>query len=304
MPSNEEAEVIQAVLDFGRSLRTLRESFQQAVEPFRRALDSIPEDKRRLVVESLSVRSLIEETEKAYYEEEKEICKILASREWWVRLDEYFTREELVKICQLGRDSSKVGNVDELICRKFRDDEYAILENMVGQWGSLTYLSDRKIILREALTAHKQAMYAVSIPSLLPLIDGFAHQFDQSVRPRSKAASKKRGRRRMSFDLEKLARYYRLSETKIVRETCAEWQECLWSKMFEMAIKGSVYGRYSGGLKPPPSTLNRHAILHGWAVDYASEANSLRCFLLLDVYVAIALSVMNRLKRPTLPNKS
>ena len=29
-------------------------------------------------------------------------------------------------------------------------------------------------------------------------------------------------------------------------------------------------------------TLNRHAILHGFQVDYATRLNSLRCFLALD----------------------
>jgi hypothetical protein len=40
--------------------------------------------------------------------------------------------------------------------------------------------------------------------------------------------------------------------------------------------------------RPPSEILNRHAILHGVDVDYASEENSLRAFLFLDTLHLLA----------------
>ena len=44
-----------------------------------------------------------------------------------------------------------------------------------------------------------------------------------------------------------------------------------------------------------PRPLNRHAILHGHDVNYATEANSLRCILLLDYVCGVHLILQDEL---------
>jgi hypothetical protein len=45
-----------------------------------------------------------------------------------------------------------------------------------------------------------------------------------------------------------------------------------------------------------PSSINRHAILHGEIFDYATEANSLKVFLLLDTISQFIQAVERRRK--------
>jgi hypothetical protein len=63
----------------------------------------------------------------------------------------------------------------------------------------------------------------------------------------------------------------------------------VWSECFEQVVFGLVYKDYDfRTAKKPPSSVNRHAILHGRIVDYGSELNSYRVIFLLDVMVNIA----------------
>lgn len=54
------------------------------------------------------------------------------------------------------------------------------------------------------------------------------------------------------------------------------------------AVSERVFKEYHFATDPSPSTLNRHGILHGRIPGYASDVNSLRAFLLVDVMAFIA----------------
>ncbi len=47
------------------------------------------------------------------------------------------------------------------------------------------------------------------------------------------------------------------------------------------ALLGMFFADFSHKDQPTDRTINRHSILHGHLVSYASEANSLRAFLML-----------------------
>jgi hypothetical protein len=58
-----------------------------------------------------------------------------------------------------------------------------------------------------------------------------------------------------------------------------------------LAALEALYQNYSPDLTPPRTRkLNRHSILHGHALSYGAEANSLRVFGILDLLHSQALA--------------
>jgi hypothetical protein len=72
------------------------------------------------------------------------------------------------------------------------------------------------------------------------------------------------------MQVHKFAEYYRRKEP------------ALWGTPFETIVKTVVYSHFDFGTTTRPSSLNRHGILHGEIADYATEAHSLKTFLLID----------------------
>ena len=269
-------------------LRQLKVCLRDFLAPYKEALEVLPEQER-LLLSQLSVTKLVEDIEKQRYLEEKEICALLEKREWWVRLDVYFTWTELKQSAGLAGESSAV-DLDDFICRKFRDNNFELLDRMVEAWQKVPYLRERKDVLLDAFAAHKQGTYTLSVPALLPLLDGLAAEVYRSLEKletcEQRKATQKRQRGKSPLSrLRDVAKAYHQSESKYTRDTFGEWNESLWSQMFERAIKQHVYEHYDFDSETAPSLLNRNAVLHGRSADYASEANSLRVFLLLDAYV-------------------
>jgi hypothetical protein len=62
----------------------------------------------------------------------------------------------------------------------------------------------------------------------------------------------------------------------------------VYSECVECVVWGLIYRDYHfATAKKPPSSVNRHGILHGRVVDYGCELNSYRVILLLDVMAKI-----------------
>lgn len=69
--------------------------------------------------------------------------------------------------------------LDEMFCMYFSADDYAQLKHMVRHWQKNPVFKDRKPIIEDALSAHIDGKYTLSIPTLLPLIEGVAR--DQAL---------------------------------------------------------------------------------------------------------------------------
>ena len=257
--------------------RSFKEMLDGMRSDFRETLATIPEEQRDLLrrfTSDYSVSQLISDFKKAEYEKEKTICGILQKREWWVRLDAYLTWDELQRIKNL--DSAENGGrlVDEFICGKFREREFEMLEGAVARWWCVRYLKERQNIILDALSAHKNGIYTLSIPAVLPLLDGLAFEIIEHGSSRKHTT-------------EAAERYYQ-HEAANLNRLAEDYEDALWSDLFCTAVREYVYAGYDFRAERPPSVINRHGILHGRLKDYSTEANSLRVFLLLDGYFECA----------------
>jgi hypothetical protein len=187
-------------------------------------------------------------------------------------LESHLTRSELLYVLKLSKKKGTAA-VQEYVFRKFRRNKYLLLNRTVRRWWRVPYMNKRKKAIRAAINAHKRRHFELAIPSLLPLIDGLAAEIVVGT-PNLKAKT---------IYAKDVAKMYNADEAEV-------WSECV-----EQVVFGLVYKDYDfRTAKRPPSSVNRHGILHGRVVDYGSELNSYRVIFLLDVMVYIAHQKSNK----------
>lgn len=181
--------------------------------------------------------------------------QILRDRGWWALAS--WSDEQLERYAGLA-SSQPATSLNRALCEDYRDHGGRELRRMVERWWDAPALKVRRPIILDAVQDHLAGRYRVSIPTLLPSIEG------------SVADTFALGRRTsVTTGLE--------SMTDIV--------DGLDAIALDVAI-GSLTFLY--GTVDFPSTsplsprLNRHLILHGRTVRYGSEANSLKVLLHLD----------------------
>lgn len=126
---------------------------------------------------------------------------------------------------------------------------------VVNGWMELEPFRRRRSILRDALQDHRRRRYRVSIPVLLPQIEGIAiDAFD----PGSKDTSPTRAVRSAALD--------QLLGPALVEAITALWKH-----------------QHFDQVGPDDRQLNRQLILHGRSVGYAREIHSARLLFTLDL---------------------
>jgi len=144
-------------------------------------------------------------------------------------------------------------DVDKIFLNFYNKEK---LEKLVGLWSEQDFIHHRIKIISEAVNAHIEGKYELSIPTLLPQLEGIIADIYQHTG-------------RMTFKnitdyvetiFERDSRFDRVSKTffqSIILEEF-EWQG-------------------------PVPFFSRNAILHGADINYATPANSLRLILMLDL---------------------
>lgn len=196
--------------------------------------------------------------------EDRELKNLLLDRAWWV-LQKDITGPVKRDLLRFGREGNP-GEVDAYFCALFRTDDLARLRAKITTWLKIPYLAERQEIILDSLEAHKAGRYTLTVPALLPLIDGLTRRFGRA-HLRS-WAGKNAGKKVIAVD--RFAQHYRRKEHKS------------WGSPFASFIRQVAYASFDFGSGRPPTSCNRHGILHGQIPDYASEANSLRVILMLD----------------------
>jgi hypothetical protein len=185
-------------------------------------------------------------------EEAPEACAVLCQA-GWLKMDRHFSITEVRESLVLHKTQGEAA-MNNAILQYFSEDNWASLERMTESWNSIPYLRNRKGIIADALFAHRSGLYTLSVPALLPFVDGLSAEILGS---HSKNA------------VAKFAENRRANDPEI-------WVQGFCDFMAQVFYKGYRFGQDSAPY------LNRHAILHGRVFDYPSVLNSTRVFLLLD----------------------
>lgn len=185
-------------------------------------------------------------------EEAPEACTLLW-RAGWVGMDRHFSITELRESVLLHKTEGEAA-MNDAILAYFNEDDSAPLEAMSKYWLRIPYLREREKIVRDAVYAHKNGLFTLSIPALLPLVDGLSAEI---------------------IGIQSMKAVALLAEDRRAHDP-ELWVQGLCDFVAQVFYKG-----YRFGTDPAPY-LNRHGILHGRVFDYPSALNSTRVFLLID----------------------
>jgi hypothetical protein len=265
----------------GHFIGHLARSFIGAMGEFAVRFDALSlEDKqpaKEALLEILSASGRYSASVRLLTKDDEEMRRILSDRGWWV-LQRDINGPVKRELLRLGREG-KADQIDSYLCALFNENDAAQLRAKVESWLELPYLADRKRVIIDSLEAHKAGKWTLSIPALLPLVDGIVRRFrKEHLRP-----SKNPGR---VIQVRKFAEYYRKKQPK------------LFGGSFARFMHTHMYAKFDFDSGAPPSSINRHGILHGEIRDYATQANSLRVFLLLDTIAQFIRAFERRRKTP------
>ena len=177
-----------------------------------------------------------------------------------------------------------------LVWNYYSRDGYAKLKAAISEWWSDPGFVDRRIIIEQAFEAHKQKWYALSIPALLPLVEGITGDF---LHRRRLVLKTSKGRLLRVGDSGQVVRLI-MEEMGRAGNLGNGGLDVIHYVMLNAALSFIENVAYKNGdftsqydIFRMNRTLHRHSTLHGIQINYDSPMNSLRCFLLLDALYGI-----------------
>lgn len=166
--------------------------------------------------------------------------------------------------------------VKRIMIAVYRKDNGSAIKEMIADWYADERFARRRHILDAALTAHLAGNYVLSIPALLPQIEGIVIEFVEGGRYGQLEPAAKEVVRMI---LERSGWLTPISSTPFEKEMRKFYAGTRQEEFSPGPFREKALRDWN---RPSSEILNRHAILHGVEVDYASEENSLRAFLFLD----------------------
>lgn len=149
----------------------------------------------------------------------------------------------------------------------YHRDNFWSLKAMVESWEEVPAFQPRMPIIYDALDAHCQGKYTLSIPALLPQIEGLLSEF-----------AIKHGIH-INF-----GRPNGISKKVLETQDITVISQAMSSMMVELCNQLYQYDEFKRELtkKPKNRKVTRNTILHGISTNYATPCFSLKLFLSLD----------------------
>jgi hypothetical protein len=276
--------VAEPLKDVSESFRALEKHVAANAEPFRRLqqqvaaisepIQRLAEVAKRIELSWLeSAKAVAAHVQLAEQNLDRRVARALMAR-GWLGIERHVTPWELGAILE-GRKPRRGVAIDRAICVAFRRNRNRHIKSMTKLWMTVPYLQARRTIIRQAVRAHLDSKYALSIAALLPLVDGLADDLRRKnphiVRPG------KQGKAKLGEAVGDVVALYD------PRGRARDYGDAVIT-----AVSQRVFKDYHFTTDPVPSSLNRHGILHGRIAEYPSEVNSLRALLLVDVMAQVA----------------
>lgn len=213
--------------------------------------------------------------------ERKRIAQAFQACDLWLAPSMIGLTDKVVQLYYEGKKQV----IPSIIARYYRRNNYAILRKTVSNWESNSFFRPRMGIIYDAVEAHTNGKYTLSVPALLPHIEGIAVEIVE-----------KYNLPKLDYPLIYRENAHGKSGEKTypgrvfahVGMSELNFEEWVAVESLLYYLEGTFYlspRRVGKKLKDFAASriLNRHSILHGANTRYATHMNSLRCFLALDV---------------------
>ena len=238
------------------------ESFQNWVEPFQKL--------QQPFLQLMRTRAEIRRTAQVFQE-----CNL------WLTPSMVGLTDKIVKLYYEGKKQV----IPSIISRYYKGNNWAILRETVSNWESNSFFQPRMEIIYDALEAHIEGKYTLSVPTLLPHIEGIAREIVEKYnlpKLEGPVIYRKRayGKNGVKTWPSTVFAHVGISDLSV--------EEWVAVESLLYYLEGILYfspGDFQKELErlKRQSKLNRQSILHGVQIKYATPMNSLRCFLALDV---------------------
>ena len=189
---------------------------------------------------------------------EGEAIEILTQRGWWPL--PHWPLRLLRSVVQLKKDGH-LRRLDSFICDAYEVDRGKPLRRALESWGDLPEFKIRRKIFEDGLWAYRKKKYGLAVNAWLPQVEGVLRELAarQGFGPQS----------------------WKRSATDL-KASQPDYMEAFTDAFF--GAFHSLYHTSPGNRAPERANFpfNRHAILHGAALDFSRRAYALRIFLMLD----------------------
>ncbi len=179
-------------------------------------------------------------------------------------------RSKVISLVDLGK-SRFASNV---LVGYFRRDNFLHLGEMIRRWESHPLFSLRMKIIQDSYVAHCDRKFTLSVPALLPLIEGILTYYVQE--------------NGLAAKIGKVDKIYKAAVGELDNQSLATW--AIAQAMLHQ-FKTSTYAFTDLDAEYLKSINNRkitrHTIAHGAITKYDTHSQSLKLFLLLDAVHAL-----------------
>lgn len=180
----------------------------------------------------------------------------------------------------------------------FNKDDCIHLKEMVEGW-TIPAFQNRQTIFKDALWAHQNERYTLTVPALIIQVEGIIRQYikdTDNFTDYNFPKVKDYFSLQYLKDMDKDFAGYKLEEVKEQFKTRVSDIESIpdGSKVgfadfralinyYNLEVLEKIFAKYDPGKHEDPDHLMRHAISHGLWITYANIENSTKLFLLLDM---------------------
>jgi hypothetical protein len=145
------------------------------------------------------------------------------------------------------------------------------LERLVGNWDSVPAFAARKQVFQDALSAHRDNKYTLSIPALVPHIEGVITDWIISKLPADAVKWKQESKTRQFKEVLTNGINHSFTDRRVI------------DAALSFIVDGPVLATFEKWILPDGAFPNRHVVGHGkFDSTIYTQENSIKVFLLLD----------------------
>ncbi len=257
---------------YGEHAKILSEKVNAEMKKNFKVIHEITESLKKQI-EDISPAILMVQESIRQFEESKEFHKFeqqaFNNSGWWItpslmEVPVYKFRNAVIKY----NKGQKIA-ITNLYISIYQKNNCKYLGQVLNSWDSNKYFKPWMKIIRQALEAHVDKKYFLSVPALLLVAEGISTNYCKKNKIKIPYKENSKGGEKI-----KKALNYIKNNKEI---------EFLNADFFILALDNIIYAQtYKINKKTFKYFLNRHAVLHGGTTDYGTLKNSLKCFMLLD----------------------
>jgi len=257
----EESERLQKTL---KPILDAQSKFLKSIEPIQETIKNFQISIAPILKQQQEFIELIERLEK-----DKEGTRdVMLQSGWWLTPSLMDVPAHWITNAVTKYQNGNKRAIFDLFKKVYQSKNCEHLEHTVTSWSKSTLFKPWEIHILDALFAHKNKQYNLSIPVLLLVAEGVASEF-------CKKNSISVGRSKSKEKIQNaVMAHYRSSNNLLLSDL----------DLLQGALDTTIYQNTSAiGAKLRKNILNRHAVMHGIKKDYGKMKTSLQAFMLLDM---------------------